>query len=132
MFFSGQKHSFTFDRVFMPDAPQEDVFVEISQLVQSALDGYKVIYIYLQDLLLPFSQFINIFVQSNFFISTSLLHWMLSFLSKSFVAIFIGNLLSYSPIFSRGLMHSLCSVYMLHHCLKSVLSVKLDSIFSSL
>lgn len=40
---SGQKHSFTFDRVFMPDAPQEDVFVEISQLVQSALDGYKVI-----------------------------------------------------------------------------------------
>lgn len=45
MFFSGQKHSFTFDRVFMPDAPQEDVFVEISQLVQSALDGYKVIYI---------------------------------------------------------------------------------------
>ncbi|XP_044472709.1 kinesin-like protein KIN-14M isoform X2 [Mangifera indica] len=39
---NGQKHSFTFDRVFMPDAPQEDVFVEISQLVQSALDGYKV------------------------------------------------------------------------------------------
>ncbi|KAJ0103338.1 hypothetical protein Patl1_04392 [Pistacia atlantica] len=40
---NGQKHAFTFDRVFMPDAPQEDVFVEISQLVQSALDGYKVI-----------------------------------------------------------------------------------------
>ncbi|KAF5942733.1 hypothetical protein HYC85_020375 [Camellia sinensis] len=39
---SGQKHSFTFDKVFMPDASQEDVFVEISQLVQSALDGYKV------------------------------------------------------------------------------------------
>ncbi|KAK3199461.1 hypothetical protein Dsin_022876 [Dipteronia sinensis] len=39
---NGQKHSFTFDRVFMPDASQEDVFVEISQLVQSALDGYKV------------------------------------------------------------------------------------------
>ncbi|XP_031270349.1 kinesin-like protein KIN-14N [Pistacia vera] len=39
---NGQKHAFTFDRVFMPDAPQEDVFVEISQLVQSALDGYKV------------------------------------------------------------------------------------------
>jgi len=39
----GQKHSFTFDKVFMPDASQEDVFVEISQLVQSALDGYKVI-----------------------------------------------------------------------------------------
>lgn len=40
---SGQKHSFTFDQVFMPDATQDDVFVEISQLVQSALDGYKVI-----------------------------------------------------------------------------------------
>lgn len=39
---SGQKHSFTFDKVFMPTASQEDVFVEISQLVQSALDGYKV------------------------------------------------------------------------------------------
>ncbi|KAE8125657.1 hypothetical protein FH972_020436 [Carpinus fangiana] len=39
---NGQKHAFTFDQVFMPDAPQDDVFVEISQLVQSALDGYKV------------------------------------------------------------------------------------------
>ncbi|KAL6570718.1 hypothetical protein OROGR_000268 [Orobanche gracilis] len=39
---NGQKLSFTFDKVFMPDASQEDVFVEISQLVQSALDGYKV------------------------------------------------------------------------------------------
>ncbi|KAM4103027.1 hypothetical protein ACJW30_06G048200 [Castanea mollissima] len=39
---NGQKHSFTFDQVFMPDATQDDVFVEISQLVQSALDGYKV------------------------------------------------------------------------------------------
>ncbi|XP_042040086.1 kinesin-like protein KIN-14N [Salvia splendens] len=39
---NGQKHSFTFDKVFVPDNSQEDVFVEISQLVQSALDGYKV------------------------------------------------------------------------------------------
>ncbi|XP_075487436.1 kinesin-like protein KIN-14N isoform X1 [Primulina tabacum] len=39
---NGQKHSFSYDKVFMPDASQEDVFVEISQLVQSALDGYKV------------------------------------------------------------------------------------------
>ncbi|CAA0808658.1 Kinesin-5 [Striga hermonthica] len=39
---NGQKFPFTFDKVFMPDASQEDVFVEISQLVQSALDGYKV------------------------------------------------------------------------------------------
>ncbi|KNA15247.1 hypothetical protein SOVF_099940 isoform B [Spinacia oleracea] len=39
---NGQKHSFMYDKVFVPDASQEDVFVEISQLVQSALDGYKV------------------------------------------------------------------------------------------
>ncbi|KAF1882806.1 hypothetical protein Lal_00002987 [Lupinus albus] len=39
---NGQKHSFKFDKVFAPDASQEDVFIEISQLVQSALDGYKV------------------------------------------------------------------------------------------
>ncbi|KAM1873787.1 hypothetical protein ACFX13_007582 [Malus domestica] len=38
----GQKHSFTFDKVFMPEISQEDVFEDISQLVQSALDGYKV------------------------------------------------------------------------------------------
>ncbi|EEF43957.1 kinesin-like protein KIN-14C [Ricinus communis] len=39
---SGQKYPFTFDKVFSHDACQQDVFVEISQLVQSALDGYKV------------------------------------------------------------------------------------------
>lgn len=37
-----QKYSFTFDKVFTHEASQEAVFVEISQLVQSALDGYKV------------------------------------------------------------------------------------------
>ncbi|GMH30287.1 hypothetical protein Nepgr_032130 [Nepenthes gracilis] len=39
---SGQKYPFMFDQVFTHDASQHDVFVEISQLVQSALDGYKV------------------------------------------------------------------------------------------
>ncbi|CAL5212920.1 unnamed protein product [Lathyrus oleraceus] len=39
---NGQKHCFTFDKVFIPEVSQEEVFVEISQLVQSALDGYKV------------------------------------------------------------------------------------------
>lgn len=43
MVFLGQKHSFTFDKVFAPDAYQVEAFTEISQLVQSALDGYKVI-----------------------------------------------------------------------------------------
>nr|XP_043621181.1 kinesin-like protein KIN-14C [Erigeron canadensis] len=38
----GQKYPFTFDKVFAHDASQQDVFMEISQLVQSALDGYKV------------------------------------------------------------------------------------------
>ncbi|KAM5588563.1 kinesin-like protein KIN-14D [Rosa sericea] len=39
---TGQKYHFTFDKVFDHAASQQDVFVEISQLVQSALDGYKV------------------------------------------------------------------------------------------
>eukprot|EP00808_Paulinella_micropora_P031595 g53820.t1 len=35
-------HSFEFDRCFRPEEKQGDVFEEISQLVQSAVDGYKV------------------------------------------------------------------------------------------
>jgi kinesin family protein C1 len=39
---SRKTHSFTFDRVFGPQSQNREVFEEISQLVQSALDGYNV------------------------------------------------------------------------------------------
>lgn len=35
-------HSFTFDKVFNPDVSNQNIFEEVSQLVQSALDGYNV------------------------------------------------------------------------------------------
>ncbi|XP_068629586.1 protein claret segregational [Battus philenor] len=35
-------HSFTFDGIFTPHSSQEDVFLEVSSMVQSALDGYNV------------------------------------------------------------------------------------------
>ena len=39
---STKKNAFAFDRIFGPNSQNEDIFSEISQLVQSALDGYNV------------------------------------------------------------------------------------------
>jgi len=39
---SAQEFKFSFDRVFPPSAGQEAVFTEVSEFVQSALDGYNV------------------------------------------------------------------------------------------
>ncbi|OAA54431.1 kinase-like protein KLPA [Cordyceps fumosorosea ARSEF 2679] len=39
---SRKNYPFEFDRVFMPASQNEEIFGEISQLVQSALDGYNV------------------------------------------------------------------------------------------
>ncbi|XP_041977120.1 protein claret segregational [Aricia agestis] len=36
------QHSFSFDGIFTPHSSQEDVFAEVSSMVQSALDGYNV------------------------------------------------------------------------------------------
>lgn len=37
-----EDHSFSFDRVFGPSTSQETLFTEVSEFVQSALDGYNV------------------------------------------------------------------------------------------
>jgi hypothetical protein len=69
LLFLGQKHSFTFDRVFAPDASQQEVFTEISQLVQSALDGYKVIFKFI---------FYSLYILSNYIICLDACHFSIT------------------------------------------------------
>ena len=38
----GKEHGFTFDYVFGPAASQANVFAQVADVVQSALDGYNV------------------------------------------------------------------------------------------
>ena len=38
----GKQYAFTFDHVFGPAASQTDIFAQVADVVQSALDGYKV------------------------------------------------------------------------------------------
>ncbi len=37
-----EEHNFSFDRVFGPSCSQESIFTEVSEFIQSALDGYNV------------------------------------------------------------------------------------------
>jgi len=39
---SSKSYPFSFDRIFNGESKQEEIFTEIAQLVQSALDGYNV------------------------------------------------------------------------------------------
>jgi kinesin family member C1 len=66
-----EDHSFTFDRTFGPSSSQESVFQEVSEFVQSALDGYNVC-------LFSYGQTGSGKVKISFFISTFSSHWFIS------------------------------------------------------